>query len=142
VSLFTNQIDIIGTQIHNLTLAEQGRRLELPNAEDLTREAAEAEQVVAELAANADLAASIEVGAQTPLQADEEEAIMAEFAQVAEAEAAKAASARGEAAAGSAPEAPGRAKTGEESPAGERSRGRVEPPRAPGSKEPTRPEIG
>ncbi len=144
-NVFTQQIDIIGTHVHNLTLAEQGRRLELPKAEDLTREAAEAEQVVAELAANADLAAGVEVGAQTPMQAEEEAAIMAEFAQVAEA--AKAESA--EAAAGpSEPEAPARAKAGDKGPAGEkgaagdRSRGRAEPPRAPGSKEAARPEIG
>ena len=148
VNVFTQQIDIIGTHVHNLTLAEQGRRMELPKAEDLTREAAEAEQIVAELAANADLAAGIEVGAQSALQADEEEAIMAEFAQVAEAQAAKTDSARAESASaaagapGSEPEAPARAKAGERGPAGERSRGRAEPPRAPGSKEKTQPEIG
>jgi hypothetical protein len=142
VNVFTQQIDIIGTHVHNLTLAEQGRRMELPKAEDLTREAAEAEQVVAELAASADLAAGIEVGAQSPLQADEEEAIMAEFAQVAEAQAAKAETARAEAAPGSEPETPARTKAGEKSPAGERSRGRAEPPRTPGSKEPSQPEIG
>jgi hypothetical protein len=85
--VFTQQIDIVGTHVHNLTLAEQGRRVDLPTAEDLTAEAAAAEQVVSELAANADLAAGIEVGAQTPLQEEEEAAIMAEFAQVAEASA-------------------------------------------------------
>ena len=85
--VYTQQIDILGTHVHNLTLSEQGRRMDLPKAEDLTREAAEAEQVVSELAVNADLAASIEVGAQTPMQEDEEAAIMAEFAQVAEAQA-------------------------------------------------------
>lgn len=81
--LFTQQIDIIGTHIHHLTLAEQGKRLELPSAEDLTREAAQAEQVMSEVAVNADLAASIEVGAETPLMAEEEAAIFAEFKQVA-----------------------------------------------------------
>jgi hypothetical protein len=85
--VFTQQIDIVGTHVHNLTLAEQGRRVDLPKAEDLTAEAAAAELVVSELAANADLAASIEVGAQTPLQEEEEAAIMAEFVQVAEASA-------------------------------------------------------
>ena len=81
--LFTQQIDIIGTHIHHLTLAEQGKRLDLPKAEDLTREAAQAEQVVAEVAANADLAASIEVTGETPLMAEEEAAIFEEFKQVA-----------------------------------------------------------
>ena len=81
--LYTQQIDIIGTHIHHLTLAEQGKRLDLPKAEDLTREAAQAEQVVAEVAANADLAASIEVTGETPMMAEEEAAIFEEFKQVA-----------------------------------------------------------
>ncbi len=81
--LFTQQIDIIGTHIHHLTLAQQGQRLELPTAEDLTREAAQAEQVVSELAANADLAASIEVSSETPLMQEEEAAIFEEFKQMA-----------------------------------------------------------
>ena len=87
-TVYTQQIDILGTHIHNLTLAEQGRRTELPKAEDLTREAAEAEQVVGELAANAELAAGIEVGAPTPAMEEEEAAILAEFEQVAQREAA------------------------------------------------------
>ena len=80
--IFSQQIDIIGTQIHNLTLAEQGKRIALPKAEDLTAAAAEAEQVVAELAANAELAQSIEVTGETPMMADEEAAIMAEFDEI------------------------------------------------------------
>ena len=82
-NVYTQQIDILGTHIHHLTLAEQGKRIELPKAEELTREAAEAEQMMAELAANADLAAGIEVGAQSPLMAEEEAAIMEEFKQAA-----------------------------------------------------------
>jgi hypothetical protein len=80
--MFSQQIDIIGTHIHHLTLAEQGKRLELPKAEELTKEAAEAEQVMSELAANADLAAGIEVGAETPMMQEEEAAIFAEFQQL------------------------------------------------------------
>lgn len=101
--LFTQQIDIIGTHIHHLTLAEQGKRLELPKAEDLTREAAQAEQVMAEVAANADLAASIEVTGETPMMAEEEAAIFEEFKQVAASQAAASPAATPEAAA---PEAP------------------------------------
>jgi len=82
-NVYTQQIDILGTHIHHLTLAEQGKRIELPKAEELTREAAEAEGMMAELAANADLANSIEVGAQTPLMAEEEAAILEEFKQAA-----------------------------------------------------------
>jgi len=79
--IFTQQIDVLGTHIHHLTLAEQGKRFELPSAEDLTQEAAEAEGMMTDLAAKADLAHSIEVGAQTPLMEEEEAAIMEEFKQ-------------------------------------------------------------
>ena len=82
--MFSQQIDVIGTHIHHLTLAEQGKRLELPSSEDLTREAAEAEQVVAQVAANADLAASIEVSPETPAMAQEEADILKEFEQAAQ----------------------------------------------------------
>lgn len=81
--MYSQQIDVIGTHIHHLTLKEQGRRMELPKAEDLTREAAEAERVISELSVNADLARSIEVSAETPMMADEEAAILAEFEQAA-----------------------------------------------------------
>lgn len=81
--LFTNQIDVIGTQIHHLTLTEQGKRIALPSAQELTAQAAEAEQMMAQTAANAELANSIEVTGQTPLMAEEEAAIFEEFKQAA-----------------------------------------------------------
>jgi len=84
--LFTNQIDVIGTQIHHLTLTEQGRRVALPSAEDLTSQAAEAEQMMAEFSANAELAHQIEVTGETPALAEEEAAIFEEFRQAAEQE--------------------------------------------------------
>ncbi len=83
-NVHTQQIDILGTHIHHLALEEQGKRIDLPDAEELTREAAEAEQMMAQLSANADLAAGIEVGAQSPLMAEEEAAILAEFEQAVE----------------------------------------------------------
>ncbi|MCA9242576.1 MAG: hypothetical protein KDA32_01375 [Phycisphaerales bacterium] len=82
--LLTRQIDVIGTHIHHLTLKEQGRRLELPTSEELTREAAEAEQIMTEISANAELAGSIEVTGETLGMADEEAAIFAEFDEIAE----------------------------------------------------------
>ncbi len=82
-NVFSQQLDIIGTHIHHMTLAQQGKQVSLPSAEDLTQEAAQAEQIMAELSANADLAAGIEVGAQTPMMDEEEAAILAEFEQAA-----------------------------------------------------------
>ncbi len=81
--IFTQQIDVLGTHIHHLTLAEQGKRIELPSAEELSQEAAHAEGMMADLAARADLAHSIEVGAQSPMLEEEEAAIFEEFKQAA-----------------------------------------------------------
>ncbi len=77
--MLTRQIDILGTHVHHLTLKERGRRMELPSAEELTREAAQAEKIVAELGANAELARGIEVTGQALGSSDEEAAILAEF---------------------------------------------------------------
>lgn len=112
--IFSQQIDILGTHIHHLTLAEQGRRLELPKAEELTREAAQAEQVMAELSANADLATQIEVGAMSPAMEEEEAAILAEFEQAGAQQRAAAAAPQDRVPTGSrAPTSPSAARLGE-----------------------------
>lgn len=81
-NIFTQQIEVLGTHIHHLTLAEQGRRMELPSAEELTRDAAQAEQILATLSANADLARSIEVSGESPMMAEEELAVLEELRQL------------------------------------------------------------
>jgi hypothetical protein len=80
--MFSNQIDVLGTQIHHLTLKAQSEKVALPSAEQLTQQAAEAEQVMSELSANADLAMNIEVGAESPMMEQEELAIFDEFEQI------------------------------------------------------------
>lgn len=77
--VYTNQIEVLGTHIHHLSLKQQGAKMDLPSAEDLTRSAAEAESVMAELSANAELAQSIEVGMMSPGQSDAEDEILKEF---------------------------------------------------------------
>ncbi len=84
--MFTNQIDVLGTHIHHLTLKEQGKRISLPKAEDLTREAAEAESIMTELEANADLAANIEVNTLSPAMEEEAADILKEFEEFAASE--------------------------------------------------------
>ena len=133
----TNALDVIGTHIHHLTLAEQNRRLELPKAEEITREAAQAEQMAAELSVNADLARSIEVGAASATQLDEEAAIMEEFKQAAEA--AKAPATAAPASAGATPEraaSPSAAR-----PIGSPSRTAASPPPLPEKREAAKPEL-
>jgi len=94
-NVYSQQIDILGTHLHHLTLAEQGKRIELPRAEELTKEAAEAEQMMAELSANADLAAGLKLERSPPLMAEEEAAIMEEFKQAAAEQTASQAGAEG-----------------------------------------------
>jgi hypothetical protein len=64
--VLTDQIEVLGTHIYHLTLKAQGDRMNLPSAEELAQEAAQAEQVLTSVAANADLARSIEVGVASP----------------------------------------------------------------------------
>lgn len=82
-AVFTRQLDVIGAHIHNLTLAEQGRQVSLPAAEELTATAAEAEGVIAELSANAELARGVEVSDETFADEEETAGIFAEFDQIA-----------------------------------------------------------
>jgi hypothetical protein len=77
--MLTKQIDILGTHVHHMTLTERGKRMELPKAEELTQEAAQAEQMMAELTVNAELATGIELRGESAGTSDEEAAIMAEF---------------------------------------------------------------
>ena len=79
VQMFNQQIDVLGTQVHHLTLKQQSTQVPMPTAEELTQQAAEAEQMINELATNADLANSIEAGATTPQTEADEAAILAEF---------------------------------------------------------------
>ncbi|MBK8913344.1 MAG: hypothetical protein IPM64_01880 [Phycisphaerales bacterium] len=96
-NVYTQQITVIGTQIHHMTLKEQVRRTPLPRPEELTREAAETEAVINELAVSADLAGNIEVASQTPRMAEREEDILAEFEQIRQDRAASSAAAAGSA---------------------------------------------
>ena len=138
--IFTQQIDVLGTHIHHLTLEEQGKRIALPSAEELTAEAAQAETMMADLAVKADLAAGIEVGAQSPLMQEEEAAILEEFKQAAAERAAPAAESATASASSAGKESPSKAPADR---AGERSSPSSEPAaRAAGEKGKARPELG
>ena len=112
--MFNQQIDVLGTQIHHVTLTEQSKQVALPSAEELAQQAAEAEQVMGDLAASADLATNIEVSAETPMMQEEEAAIFAEFDEIAGGEKTPAAAQRESAAADLAADAPERAQPADE----------------------------
>jgi hypothetical protein len=86
VSMLNSQIDIICTDIHNLTLIQQGQMAELPDTEELTQNAVRAEEMLESIKDDADLVASLETGIEDAIASDEEMAILKEFEAAAPAE--------------------------------------------------------
>jgi hypothetical protein len=80
-AMLNQQINIISTDIHNLTLIQQGQVAQLPDTDELTQNAVRAEEMLETLKANADLISGLETGmAETTTSADEL-AILKEFEQ-------------------------------------------------------------
>ena len=84
--MLSQQIDIISTDIHNLTLIQQGNIAQLPTTEELTENAVQAEEMLESLKVDADLVSSLETGLSEISTSDEELAILREFEQSAERE--------------------------------------------------------
>ncbi|MGB0714882.1 MAG: hypothetical protein ACPGXK_03335 [Phycisphaerae bacterium] len=78
-AMLNKQIDIISTDIHNLTLIKQGQAAQLPDTEELTEHAVQAEEMLETLNADADLVSGLETGIEASMASDEELAILAEF---------------------------------------------------------------
>ena len=79
--MLNQQINIISTDIHNLTLIQQGRLAQLPDSAELTEHAVEAEEMLESLQADADLVGNLQMGMEQTLASDEELAILREFEQ-------------------------------------------------------------
>jgi hypothetical protein len=77
--MLNQQINIISTDIHNLTLIQQGQAASLPDTEELTQNAVRAEEMLETLRADADLVAGLETGVGEMLSSSEETDILAEF---------------------------------------------------------------
>lgn len=78
-AMLNKQIDIISTDIHNLTLIQQGQIAELPDTHSLTENAVRAEEMLETLKADAELVGNLETGMEESLSSDEELAILREF---------------------------------------------------------------
>ncbi|MHC4697015.1 MAG: hypothetical protein ACYTFA_09750 [Planctomycetota bacterium] len=78
-AMLNKQIDIISTDIHNLTLIQQGEMASLPDTEELTENAVKAEEMLESLTADAELVGSLESGMEQVLASEEELAILREF---------------------------------------------------------------
>jgi len=79
--MLSQQIEIISTDIHNLTLIQQGQSAQLPNTEDLTDHAVRAEEILEQLTADADLTDTLTVGATDQAMSTEEQAIFEQLSQ-------------------------------------------------------------
>jgi hypothetical protein len=77
--MLNKQIDIISTDIHNLTLIQQGQMAELPDTETLTENAVKAEEMLETLKADSELVGMLETGMEESLTSDDELAILREF---------------------------------------------------------------
>lgn len=80
-NMLNQQINILSTDIHNLTLIQQGQLASLPNTEELTQNAVKAEEMLETLKADADLVTGLETGIADVATSDEELAILREFEQ-------------------------------------------------------------
>lgn len=78
-AMLNKQIDIISTDIHNLTLIQQGEAAQLPATEELTEHAVQAEEMLETLTADSELVGHLETGLEATLASDEELAILKEF---------------------------------------------------------------
>ena len=77
--MLNQQINIISTDIHNLTLIQQGELAKLPDTEELTENAVKAEEMLESLKADADLVGGLEMGMEQALVSDDELAVLREF---------------------------------------------------------------
>jgi len=78
-AMLNQQINIISTDIHNLTLIQQGDLAQLPDTEELTIHAVEAEEMLESLRADSEMVGGLEAGIEQTLMSDEEMAILKEF---------------------------------------------------------------
>jgi len=78
LSVFNQQIDIVATHLHNLELLHQGKAAQLPATEDITADAAKAEEMLADLQASTEAAASA-TSTITGGLSDEEQALFEEL---------------------------------------------------------------
>ena len=73
--VLNQQINVVGTHLHNLEIARQGSTAALPSSEEIAEDAAKAEEVLAELQASSELADELAGGLGTMGLSDEEAAL-------------------------------------------------------------------
>jgi hypothetical protein len=83
LSVLNQQVNVVSTHLHNLELTQQGEVAELPNSEEIATDAAAAEEMLAKLQADNELADSVGAGVggtiATAGMSEEEQALYAEL---------------------------------------------------------------
>jgi hypothetical protein len=72
LGVLNQQINVVGTHLHNLDIARQGSTANLPSSEEIAQDAAKAEEVLAELQASSELADELAGGLGTLGMSEEE----------------------------------------------------------------------
>ena len=72
IDVLNRQANIVGTHLHNLELVQQGQSSELPDTEEITADAVAAEEMLASLEADAELAESVSTGSVGKMSAEEQ----------------------------------------------------------------------
>lgn len=80
LGVLNQQINVVATHLHNLELLRQGKTAQLPDGEEMAQDAAAAEEMIAELQANSELADTVGSSAGAGMS-DEEQALYEELEQ-------------------------------------------------------------
>jgi hypothetical protein len=72
LGVFNQQIDVVSTHLHNLELVRQGQTAKLPDSEELTDDAVKAEEMLAQLQADTELAGTVAQSATAGLSVEEQ----------------------------------------------------------------------
>jgi hypothetical protein len=71
LSVLNQQINVVGTHLHNLELVRQGTTANLPDADEMTADAVKAEEVLAELEAVGEIAGTSAPSGMSGMTAEE-----------------------------------------------------------------------
>jgi hypothetical protein len=78
LNVISQQVNVVNTHLHSLELVKQGQGAQLPNSEELTEDAVKAEEFLAQLQTDAEVAGSVGSVASSGLS-DEEQALFEEL---------------------------------------------------------------
>lgn len=78
IAVLNQQVNVVSTHLHNLELVQQGQKSELPDSDEIASDAAAAEEMLATLQADNELADSVGVVARTGMT-EEEQALYEEL---------------------------------------------------------------